>query len=174
MLIKSSRRSRIATDDVKIYSGWAVAQVQRRHPGRLLPLLPAEMGGDKHIAEMAHVTSTSKWQVHGADCQPWKLSGYRALPVATPDRLPGPSTRLMMCCAVFLYSCAIESLPRRSLFRSQGQLWRCSNPVLSDEERRHLVCDLMEARRAVKKAKAPYDDEQLYAARAAVAKATGH
>lgn len=78
----------------------------------------------------------------------------------------------MVCCAGFLYSCAIESLPRRLLFRSQGQLWRCSNPVLSDEERRHLVGDLMEAWRAVKEAKASDDDEQLHVARAAVAMAT--
>ncbi|MDH0733214.1 hypothetical protein N5F23_21105 [Pseudomonas sichuanensis] len=47
----------------------------------------------------------------------------------------------------------------------KGQLWRCSNPALSDEARQHLVHDLMQARRAVKEAKASNDAEQLRNAR---------
>lgn len=53
-------------------------------------------------------------------------------------------------------------------FLVKGQLWRCSNPALSDEKRQHLVRDLMDARLAVKKAKASNDESQMRAARALV------
>lgn len=36
----------------------------------------------------------------------------------------------------------------------RGRLWRASNPLLQEDERRRLVDALMEARRAVKEAKA--------------------
>ncbi|WP_411563137.1 hypothetical protein [Pseudomonas shirazensis] len=58
--------------------------------------------------------------------------------------------------------------PDGRYFVVKGQLWRCSNPALSDEERQHLVQVLMEARRAVKEAKASDDADQMRNARAAV------
>lgn len=41
----------------------------------------------------------------------------------------------------------------------RGRLWRSANPHLSDEERRRLVGDLMDARRAVAAARRSRDDE---------------
>jgi len=58
--------------------------------------------------------------------------------------------------------------PDGRYFLVNGQLWRCSNPSLTDEKRQHLVHVLMRARRAVKKAKALSDEDQLRTARAAV------
>ncbi len=58
--------------------------------------------------------------------------------------------------------------PDGRYFVVKGQLWRCSNPALPVEKRQHLVHDLMEARRAVKEAKALDDEDKLHAARAAV------
>ncbi|QGL59572.1 hypothetical protein POR16_07615 [Pseudomonas coronafaciens pv. oryzae str. 1_6] len=48
----------------------------------------------------------------------------------------------------------------------KGQLWRCSNPSLSEDVRQRLVNGLMAARRAVKTAKASGDANALKAARA--------
>ncbi|QGT84594.1 hypothetical protein GMO17_07935 [Pseudomonas coronafaciens pv. coronafaciens] len=50
----------------------------------------------------------------------------------------------------------------------KGQLWRCSNPSLSEDVRQQLVNQLMAARRAVKTAKASGDANALKAARADV------
>ncbi|MNJ32502.1 hypothetical protein D3C77_271680 [compost metagenome] len=61
--------------------------------------------------------------------------------------------------------------PDGRYFVVKGQLWRCSNPSLSEEIRQRLVHDLVEARRAVKEAKSSNDADQLCAARAAVNKA---
>lgn len=61
--------------------------------------------------------------------------------------------------------------PDGRYFVVKGQLWRCSNPALSDAERQQLVHDLMEARRAVKEAIASNAEDQLRAARALVDKA---
>ncbi|NIF29456.1 hypothetical protein F3J44_24195 [Pantoea sp. Tr-811] len=58
--------------------------------------------------------------------------------------------------------------PDGRYFVVKGQLWRCSNPALPDQERQHLVHKLMEARRAVKEAKTSNDEEQLREARASV------
>lgn len=58
--------------------------------------------------------------------------------------------------------------PDGRYFVVRGRLWRCSNPSLSDEYRHHLMRDLMEARRAVKEAKALDDEDKLHAAQAAV------
>ena len=58
--------------------------------------------------------------------------------------------------------------PDGRYFVVKGQLWRCSNPALSDEERQHLVRVLMEARRAVKEAKASENADELRTARSAV------
>ena len=58
--------------------------------------------------------------------------------------------------------------PDGRYFAVKGKLWRCSNPALSEQERQRLVHDLMEARRAVKAAKASNDVDQIRAARAAV------
>lgn len=49
-----------------------------------------------------------------------------------------------------------------------GRLWRCSNPALDAGERQHWVNQLMEARRAVKAAKASGDPDEMKVARAAV------
>ena len=61
--------------------------------------------------------------------------------------------------------------PDGRYFVVKGQLWRCSNPSLSEEVRQRLVNDLMTARREVKAAKASGDLGQLSAARAKVQKA---
>jgi hypothetical protein len=58
--------------------------------------------------------------------------------------------------------------PDGRYFVVKGQLWRCSNPKLPDEQRQRLVADLMAARRAVKCAKASDNAEQLQEARSQV------
>lgn len=50
----------------------------------------------------------------------------------------------------------------------RGRLWRTTNPALSEPERARLVHELMDARRAIKAAKAKGDGEALVAARRAV------
>lgn len=61
--------------------------------------------------------------------------------------------------------------PDGRYFVVQGQLWRCSNPALKDDERQSLVNELMAARRDVKKAKASGDASQVKLARENVLKA---
>nr|WP_183130716.1 hypothetical protein [Pseudomonas coronafaciens] len=58
--------------------------------------------------------------------------------------------------------------PDGRYFVVKGQLWRCSNPSLSEDVRQQLVNQLMAARRAVKTAKASGDANALKAARADV------
>lgn len=58
--------------------------------------------------------------------------------------------------------------PDGRYFVVKGQLWRCSNPALGDEERQLLVNTLMTARRAVKAAKSCGEPAALKAARADV------
>ncbi|MFI3046298.1 hypothetical protein [Pseudomonas coronafaciens] len=58
--------------------------------------------------------------------------------------------------------------PDGRYFVVKGQLWRCSNPSLSEDARQQLVNGLMAARRAVKTAKASGDANALKAARADV------
>lgn len=58
--------------------------------------------------------------------------------------------------------------PDGRYFVVKGQLWRCSDPALSEEERERLVHALMEARRAVRTAKSSGNPEQRRAARAKV------
>ncbi|KPW44946.1 hypothetical protein ALO54_100674 [Pseudomonas syringae pv. philadelphi] len=61
--------------------------------------------------------------------------------------------------------------PDGRYFVVKEQLWRCSNPSLSEDVRQRLVDELMAARRAVKNAKAGADDAALKTARAGVNKA---
>ncbi|WP_439879057.1 hypothetical protein [Pseudomonas prosekii] len=58
--------------------------------------------------------------------------------------------------------------PDGRYFVVKGQLWRCSNPSLSEAERQGCVDELMAARREVKAAKASGDPAQMKAARAHV------
>ena len=58
--------------------------------------------------------------------------------------------------------------PDGRYFVVKGQLWRCTNPTLDEEQRTLLVNELMSARRAVKTANNAEDDAQLKAARARV------
>jgi hypothetical protein len=58
--------------------------------------------------------------------------------------------------------------PDGRYFVVKGQLWRCSNPGLPEEERQRLVNELMAARRAVKAAKASGEPDEMKAARADV------
>lgn len=58
--------------------------------------------------------------------------------------------------------------PDGRYFVVKGQLWRCTNPALSEDERQRLVNDLMNARREVKAAKAAQDPSRLKVARAHV------
>ena len=58
--------------------------------------------------------------------------------------------------------------PDGRYFVVKGQLWRCTNPSLSECERQRLVHDLMDARRDVKKAKRADDSSILKSARARV------
>lgn len=55
--------------------------------------------------------------------------------------------------------------PDGRYFVVKGQLWRCSNPSLSEVVRQRLVNDLMTARREVKAAKASGDYWELTVAR---------
>jgi hypothetical protein len=55
--------------------------------------------------------------------------------------------------------------PDRRYFVVKGRLWRCSNPELTEEERSRLVQELMNARRAVKKALQQEDEAALNTAR---------
>lgn len=58
--------------------------------------------------------------------------------------------------------------PDGRYFVVKGQLWRCSNPSLDDEERQRMVSELMASRRAVKAAKASGDPNEMTLARASV------
>ena len=58
--------------------------------------------------------------------------------------------------------------PDGRYFVVNGQLWRCSNPLLSSDERQRLVSELMSARRAVKAAKASGDPGEMELARSGV------
>ncbi|MDV5097280.1 MULTISPECIES: hypothetical protein [Pseudomonas] len=58
--------------------------------------------------------------------------------------------------------------PDGRYFVVKGQLWRCTNPSLSECERQRLVYALMDARRDVKKAKRADDSSMLKSARARV------
>jgi hypothetical protein len=58
--------------------------------------------------------------------------------------------------------------PDGRYFVVKGQLWRCSNPQLPEAERQLWVKQLMDARRAVKQAKASADPDAMAAARAQV------
>ncbi len=53
-------------------------------------------------------------------------------------------------------------------FVVKGQLWRCTNPSLTERERQRLVHDLMDARREVKRAKRSGDSSMLKSARSRV------
>lgn len=55
--------------------------------------------------------------------------------------------------------------PDGRYFVVKGQLWRCTNPALDEQERRRLVKDLMAARREVKEARKAQNALQLKAAR---------
>jgi len=57
------------------------------------------------------------------------------------------------------------STPDGRYFVVKGQLWRCTNPALDEDTRQRLVNALMDARRAVKAAKASGDPHQLRVAR---------
>jgi hypothetical protein len=63
---------------------------------------------------------------------------------------------------------AYPTTPDGRYFVVKGRLWRCTNPALPEAERQQQVNALMQARRAVKTAKAADDAEALKAARAHV------
>jgi hypothetical protein len=58
--------------------------------------------------------------------------------------------------------------PDGRYFVVRGRLWRCANPALAPEERARWVRALMEARRAVGRARRGGSDAERAAARAAV------
>lgn len=58
--------------------------------------------------------------------------------------------------------------PDGRYFVVKGQLWRSTNPSLTEQERQRLVDALMDARRDVKKAKRADDSSMLKSARARV------
>jgi hypothetical protein len=58
--------------------------------------------------------------------------------------------------------------PDGRYFVVKGRLWRCSNPGLDEQTRQRLVNELMDARRAVKAAKASGDPDEMKTARASV------
>ncbi|NJL87374.1 MAG: hypothetical protein HC886_17570 [Leptolyngbyaceae cyanobacterium SM1_1_3] len=58
--------------------------------------------------------------------------------------------------------------PDGRYFVVKGQLWRCTNPHLDEDERKHWVQQLMAARRSVKTAKQAGDNEALQQARSQV------
>lgn len=61
-----------------------------------------------------------------------------------------------------------STTPDGRYFVVRGRLWRCTDPSLSDALRQHWVHALMDARRAVKDAKANDEPDQLARARAQV------
>jgi hypothetical protein len=61
-----------------------------------------------------------------------------------------------------------STTPDGRYFVVNGQLWRCSNPSLTEDIRQRLVNELMAARREVKAAKALSNANQLKLARAHV------
>jgi len=61
--------------------------------------------------------------------------------------------------------------PDGRYFVVRGRLWRCTNPRLSQDERRQLTRELMQARAAVGRAKRAADEERVRMARAAVNRA---
>jgi len=63
---------------------------------------------------------------------------------------------------------AYPQTPDGRYFVVKGQLWRCSNPALSEQDRQRHVNQLMAARRAVRQAKASQDPAQMKVARAQV------
>jgi hypothetical protein len=60
------------------------------------------------------------------------------------------------------------TMPYGRYFFVKGRLWRCSNPAVDEDEQQRLVNELMDARRAVKAAKASGDPGEMKTARAAV------
>jgi hypothetical protein len=58
--------------------------------------------------------------------------------------------------------------PDGRYFVVKGQLWRCTNPALAEDQRKALVGELMSARRAVRTANDTKDEMQLKAARSRV------
>lgn len=58
--------------------------------------------------------------------------------------------------------------PDGRYFIVKGQLWRCSNPALAEEDRQRYVHDLMAARRGVRQAKSSQNPDALQTARAQV------
>lgn len=58
--------------------------------------------------------------------------------------------------------------PDGRYFVVKDRLWRCSNPGLDEQTRQRLVNELMDARRAVKAAKASGDPDEMKTARASV------
>lgn len=62
----------------------------------------------------------------------------------------------------------LPSTPDGRYFVHSGRLWRCSNPDLGADENERLVRDLMDARRAVRDAKAASDEGALRRARSRV------
>ncbi|MFJ3468858.1 hypothetical protein [Pseudomonas sp. NPDC090201] len=58
--------------------------------------------------------------------------------------------------------------PDGRYFVVNDRLWRCSNPGLDAQTRQRLVNELMDARRAVKAAKASGDPDEMKTARASV------
>jgi hypothetical protein len=58
--------------------------------------------------------------------------------------------------------------PDGRYFIVKGQLWRCSDPTLSEEDRQRYVNQLMAARRGVRTAKSAHDPAALQSARAQV------
>ncbi|MFJ7789359.1 hypothetical protein [Pseudomonas sp. NPDC096925] len=61
-----------------------------------------------------------------------------------------------------------STTPDGRYFVVKGQLWRCTNPSLSECEKRRLMHALMDARRDVKRAKRADDTSMLKSARARV------
>lgn len=63
---------------------------------------------------------------------------------------------------------AYPKTPDGRYFVVKELLWRCTNPLLSEELRQPLVSELMSARREVREAKSLADASRLKAARARV------
>ena len=63
------------------------------------------------------------------------------------------------------------STPDKRYLIVNGQLWRCTDPTLDEDTRQRLVHELMDARRAVKAAKAHDDPQALKLARQHVQRA---
>lgn len=102
-----------------------------------------------------------------AGCAASTKDGSDNVAIYPPYVQPLSQLRCPSCIAPEIFAMH-PTTPDGHYFVVKGQLWRCTNPSLTEQERQRLVHDLMNARRDVKKAKRAEDSSMLKSARARV------